>query len=133
MTGSLTASTSFAAVMITVTTAMPCTLMWAYCSRYTRMNVVTVVSTMFCPKPAATIDDALRARRDRASVRRVGGAGHRAASSRIVLISNGPNSRFARSSASPVSGRSMQVGLDRPRVRRSWSRSAVVAGRPRLS
>ncbi len=30
MTGSLTASTSFATVMIAVTTASPCTLMCAY-------------------------------------------------------------------------------------------------------
>ncbi len=53
--GSLTASMIFATVMIPVTTAMPPVLMWAYWIRYTRMNVVTVVSTMFWPNPAVTM------------------------------------------------------------------------------
>lgn len=56
MTGSLIASASFATVMIAVTTTVPSTLMCAYCSKYTRMNVVTVVRTMFWPNPATTMD-----------------------------------------------------------------------------
>ncbi len=52
--GSAIASRNLATVMIVVTTAMPAVLMCTYCSRYSRMNVVTVVRMTFCPKPAAT-------------------------------------------------------------------------------
>ncbi len=54
MIGSAIASSTLVAVSTIVTTAMPAVLIWAYCSRYTRMNVDTVVSTRFWPNPAVT-------------------------------------------------------------------------------
>lgn len=55
ITGSSTASAILATVMMMVTTAMPPVEMPACSSRYSSMNVETVVSTKFWPKPAVTI------------------------------------------------------------------------------
>ena len=58
--GSRIASRILATVMMAVTTTMPSFEMCAYCSRYSSMNVDTVVSTMFWPKPAATTETLCR-------------------------------------------------------------------------
>jgi hypothetical protein len=55
MTGSLTASRIFATPTIVAATPIASAVKCAYCERYSRMKVVTVVRIAFWPKAAVTM------------------------------------------------------------------------------